>query len=439
MGEDVRPRVVVVGSGMAAVMTLSALAETAGPAQRLTVLDPAPLSGEAFAAAAPEHLLNTRARVMGLTAPTIDGFSRFVAQALGVREEEAATAFAPRSLYGRFLKAGLEQAIATLQRRGWSVRRRRAAAQGLIRQGGGWIVDTDRGPLPADQVVLAIGPDRAEPFAGAISPWALTRSHAKADKVLIIGAGLTAADAAVRLAGLGHQGALTLVSPGPGLPFAQAAAAPEPARLTEPPLTQSPAALLRALRGIIAAGVAKGDDWRAAMDALRPLTPGLWAGLPAPARRRLLQSRRLLAWSRHRHRLPPQTAGVLEALTAQGRLLVRRDAVTAVEPGAVVLRQAGRQTFDLIVDARGFDLSYRRNGLVQQMIASGAAKPCPTGYGLAPDPRLQVGDGIYALGAVLSGALLETTAAPEIREQAGRIARALNEDALRQASCPHRR
>jgi uncharacterized NAD(P)/FAD-binding protein YdhS len=439
MGEDVRPRIAVIGTGMGAVMLLSALAEAGGPPQELWLLDKAPLSSEAYTAAAPEHILNTRARAMGLTAATLDGFARFAASQLGGAETETASAFLPRRLYARFLSEGLERALSALKAQGWAVRRRREEALGARREAGVWTIDTDRGRLRADRLVLAIGPHRFDRFPFAVSPWALSGAAAKASRILIIGAGLTAADAAVRLVALGHQGALILASPGPGLPLAQSHEPQPPALIAPPQPTQSPSALLGGVRRSLAAAAAAGADWRAGMDALRAQTPSLWAALPAAARRRLLQSNRLLAWSRHRHRLPPQTAETIAALQAAGRLSFLRDRVTATIEGGVVFARAGPAIFDLVVDARGFDISFARNALVKRLIATGAARACPTGFGLAPDARLQVGEDVYAMGAMLSGALLETTAAPEIRDQAGRIAVCLIQDAFTRASCLPRR
>lgn len=438
MGDKAMQTLAVIGSGMGAVMLLTALGERRGPPRALTLLDPAPLSSEAYAAAAPEHLLNTRARVMGISAADPDGFTRFAADALGQAEAETAIRFVPRALYARFLREGLEKALAVLQQAGWRLERSPASAIALERSAGRWTIDTDRGPHQADRVVLAIGPDRGRPFPHTVSPWSLQQGDAKASAVLVIGAGLTAADVVARLEALGHQGRITLVSPGPGLPLPQTEeAAPLPS-LSWPGPTLTAAGAFAAARKLVREATATGSDWRAAMDALRLVTPEVWASLPPAQRRRLLSSTRLLAWSRHRHRVPPQTAKTIALALSAGRLIVRRDAVAAVEPGAAIFRKAGRERFDLMIDARGFDLSFGRNGLIQQAIASGAARPCPSGFGLAPEADCRVGEGLYALGAVLAGALLESTAAPEIKAQAGRIAGSLDQDALTQASCPHR-
>lgn len=438
MGENAVRTLAVIGSGMGATMLLSALAERRPPPRTLILLDPTPLSSEAYAAAAPEHLLNTRARVMSLTNGDPDAFTRYAARALGIAESQAAIGFMPRALYGGFLREGLDRAIAALQQAGWRIQRVRARAKALNRSAGRWIINTDRRPVTADAVVLAIGPDRGEPFPAAVSPWAVNSEDAKAKEALVIGAGLTAADIVARLERLGCQGRITLVSPGPGLPLAQNEDAPPLPAMAWPEPVASAAGVLHAARKAVRRAVETGVDWRSVMDAMRPLTPELWAALPPDQRRRLLQSTRILAWSRHRHRLPPQTARTIADLAQAGRLTVLCDRVTAVEPGAAALRAGGRRSFDLIVDARGFDLGFRRNDLVQALIASGAARPCPTGFGLAPDKGSRVGESLYAMGAILAGALLESTAAPEIRAQAYNIADGLEQDAPTLASCPRR-
>jgi uncharacterized NAD(P)/FAD-binding protein YdhS len=75
--------------------------------------------------------------------------------------------------------------------------------------------------------------------------------------------------------------------------------------------------------------------------------------------------------------------------------------------------------------------------LLDGLFAGGDARPGPLGLGLAVDDdgRLldragEPSDTLWALGPLRRGALLETTAIPEIREQAAALARILPEAAV---------
>jgi uncharacterized NAD(P)/FAD-binding protein YdhS len=75
--------------------------------------------------------------------------------------------------------------------------------------------------------------------------------------------------------------------------------------------------------------------------------------------------------------------------------------------------------------------------LLDGLFAVGDARPGPVGLGLAVDPdgRLLDRDGepsevLSAIGPLRRGALLETSAIPEIREQAAELARTIPEAAM---------
>jgi uncharacterized NAD(P)/FAD-binding protein YdhS len=75
--------------------------------------------------------------------------------------------------------------------------------------------------------------------------------------------------------------------------------------------------------------------------------------------------------------------------------------------------------------------------LLDGLFAGGDARPGPLGLGLAVDEHGRLldragdpSDTLWALGPLRRGALLETTAIPEIREQAAALARILPEAAM---------
>jgi uncharacterized NAD(P)/FAD-binding protein YdhS len=85
---------------------------------------------------------------------------------------------------------------------------------------------------------------------------------------------------------------------------------------------------------------------------------------------------------------------------------------------------------DLIIQSTGLETDVRRtqHTLLQQLMTNGHIRSDPFGLGIdaAPDGRL-LHDGsawprLFAIGSMLRGTLWESTAMPEIRQQARQLA-----------------
>jgi uncharacterized NAD(P)/FAD-binding protein YdhS len=85
-----------------------------------------------------------------------------------------------------------------------------------------------------------------------------------------------------------------------------------------------------------------------------------------------------------------------------------------------------------VIDCTGPELDCARSGqtLLRGLVQDGVCTPHPTGLGLAAGPDYQVAEGVYALGALLSGQLWETVAVPELRDQAAAIAAQITASSL---------
>jgi uncharacterized NAD(P)/FAD-binding protein YdhS len=183
--------------------------------------------------------------------------------------------------------------------------------------------------------------------------------------------------------------------------------------------------------------IPRANDWRRVIDCLRPHTAMLWGQLSHAERLRFLRHTRW-AWERARHRMAPQIAQSVHALEREGRL--RR------LPGhmhSVALTDNGlRMTFlpkgdkaevtldaDMIIQSTGLETDVRRtqHTLLQQLMTNGHIRSDPFGLGVdattdghllhdgKPWPRL------FAIGSLLRGTLWESTAMPEIRQQARQL------------------
>ena len=143
-------------------------------------------------------------------------------------------------------------------------------------------------------------------------------------------------------------------------------------------------------------------------------------------------------WEIHRHRMPPATAQHLTRLRSTGQLTVRRGRITAVTEQAGQLRvrvdQDGASTelaAGLVVNGTGpgTDITATTDPLLRDLLGRGLARPDPHRLGLDADPARAVLDAagtpsrtLFTLGPTLRGVRYETTAIPEIRDQAAALA-----------------
>lgn len=377
--------VLVVGGGCGGVLVSRELLRHT--ATSVTLVDPSasPGTGVAYGPAArPWHLLNSPAGTMSADP---DAPGDFLDWCRVRRPTTTAGDFMPRSWYGDYLRDVLEATERAAPGRLRIVRDRVtrivdtaapefdaagpvAAGLGSVGRGA-----TDLGPggrgatefgsvgrdaaelgsrgrvrvrlgsgewLPADRVVLAIGPPAstdpaarwpaaAEPNSGYVrDPWLPgALDEVPVDQpVLLVGTGLTAVDVALSLAAAGQRGPMVAVSRHGLLPNAQH----RPGRPVAVPtaLPQSAESLRRLVRQVRAL-VEAGADWRAVVDGLRPRLDTYWSGFSPADRDRFL---RHLArhWEVHRHRMAPEIADEIGRLRAAGRLAVRAGVVEAVEP-----------------------------------------------------------------------------------------------------------
>jgi uncharacterized NAD(P)/FAD-binding protein YdhS len=249
--------------------------------------------------------------------------------------------------------------------------------------------------------------------------------------------GLTAIDAALTLAGRGHRGPIRMISRHGLLPRMHDPRGPRPLAA---PNAAPPAPTARALVAWIRRAIADaGGDWRAVVDAIRPLTNDIWRGLPEAERARLLRHT-ARHWEVHRHRVAPQVGRAVAALVASGGLELSVGTVMRVERGTrdacrVLVRDAQGTHSNLdaawVINCMGpnFDLRDSASPLIHSLLRSGAARPGPLGQGLDVtrdgsliDQLGFVSPVVSVVGPLRRGVEWETTAVPEIRAQAEELA-----------------
>lgn len=442
--------VAVVGGGAAGTLLVLQLMRRA-PALRVALIDGrgAFARGVAYSTPDPSHLLNVQAGGMSADPDQPSAFARWLRD-LG--HPWGPDDFAPRRLYGEYLEGLLDEAQRAQGHRLALIRADVTALRPLERGGAALTLETGT-PLQMRAVVLATGnaaparlrvpDDGLQQSAGWLrSPWAWERVAAiprEAD-VFLLGTGLTAVDVVLTLRRLGHAGRIHALSRHGRLPLPHAEVRAEPLALAPPPDLEN-APQLRPLFARVRAA-AKGQDWRAVVDGLRPLTTPLWQAFSDEDRRRFLRHLRSL-WDIHRHRMAPAVARELSTAREEGHLVLhggRLDRFTRGGPDEkwqAHWRHHGEPeqvSFDVGVNCTGPAAPGGEDDpLGRALFEEGLAQKDPLRLGLLTsggallDASGNRSPWLFALGPLLRGERWETTAIPELRVQA----QALSEELVR--------
>jgi uncharacterized NAD(P)/FAD-binding protein YdhS len=403
--------------------------------------------GEAYSTANPAHFLNALTARMSGVAGDPDHLLRWAEEAgLGGPE------FLPRQMFGRYL----QDTLADAQRRAAPLSRLSPVTSDVlgIRPGAAGrpmrLLLADGATLEADLAILATGnPPPSPPVPFPDSPWCITNPWAPGAldavqdgrPVVILGTGLTMLDVAMAVTAdprttvraVSRHGMLPQVHRGSGGP-ADAIWLPA---LSD---TASPLRLPELIWQVRSAMASRPNHWQDVVDAVRPHVPSLWRRLP-DRDKRLFVRHVARYWEVHRHRMPPATARRITELRCTGRLSVlsaRVTGITEVPFGpqrlSIQVDQAGAVT-DLaagwLINATGpgADLTRTSDPLLRDLLGRGLARPDPLRLGLDASPDGAVLDAagtpsatVFTLGPTLRGVRYETTAIPEIRDQAATLA-----------------
>ena len=430
--------VVVVGGGASGTAVAIHLLRLGDPELRVTLVERGPWLARGIAYGVDSRIfrLNVPASKMSLDPEQPDDFQRWAGAAPG--------AFLPRATFGAYAVERLADAI-----RG-SAAKLRVVRGHAVAVDAGAVLLAGNGALPAETVILATGieprvlPSPLPPDARILDAWdeAALAALPSEGRLLVLGAGLSALDVLAWLAARGFRGSVTILSrrgllprphldpprPAPTVPAEVLAAAPRELR-----------GLLRWGRSWVRARVSRGEPWQLAIDALRPHTGRLFAGLPPADRARFVRSVRPY-WDVLRHRAPGDTLDVVETWRAEGRLEVCAGRIATCEPDArglnVELAIAGqilrRERYDRIVRCVGpaLDRLEAETPLVRSLLASGLAAPDPAGLGIVTDEAGRVVDAsghaserLLAVGAPRRASAWEATSIPDIAAHALAVAR----------------
>lgn len=333
-------RIVVVGAGFSGAATVIHLLRRHGDrplAVTLVSRHPELGRGIAYGTHSPWHLLNVPAGRMSLFPGDEGDFLRFAQE-----RDPTVTggSFLPRSLYGEYLAARLQEAGSHTRRARFSALSADVDDLHVTPKGHVQLSLAGGGILQADRVVIASG---NHPPADPCLPDMVFYQHPRyvrdpwgagaldgvdgRQPVLLIGSGLTMMDVVLELERRGLASRLHAISRRGLLPLAHR---PHTGGPLEPTVIMdmlrrgrpSVRGWLRALRLCAADLAEQGIDWRDVIGAIRPFTAELWQSLDLSERRRFLRHVQAY-WDSHRHRTAPQPHAVLQQLLKEGRLTVQ--------------------------------------------------------------------------------------------------------------------
>jgi uncharacterized NAD(P)/FAD-binding protein YdhS len=307
---------------------------------------------------------------------------------------------------------------------------------------------TDGREIRADIVVLAMGNLPPRPPGGPDiwlydsgffipDPWAMDAFSDldPAEPLLLIGAGLTMVDIALRLAHEGHRGPILALSRRGLVPRTHQSGGAWSEFLSDK-IPATPLQLTKIVRGEIASAASQGVAWQRVFDAARPAVASIWNSWSDFSRRQFLRHLRP-RWDIHRHRMAPRITDALGNLQTKGALEILAGRVAAYVPAGnlvaatLKLRGGATRTFHaghvINCTGPGGDFGKIAVPLIADLRDRRLAVPDALGVGLETrDCAVIDGTGrpsnwLFALGPLTRPAWWEITAVPEINLQIERL------------------
>jgi hydroxyacylglutathione hydrolase len=391
------------------------------------------------------HLLNVRAQNMSGRADEPLHFLRWAQRNYSANVQPGD--YVPRRVYGQYIESLLREAGESNPGR-FKWKQDEAIAITPI-DGKAEISLRSGGRVIAAKIVLALGnfppadpkfPGRAVASSRYVSnPWAAKALDCmeQDEEVLLVGSGLTSVDVAIALRERGFSAKVHMLSRHGLLPQQHKVTEPWSAFWNKSPRTAR--GLLRLIRAQVRNAAQQKIDWCAVIDSVRPFAQKIWISLPLKERRQFLRHLRAY-WDVHRHRVAPQIGKMLTTEIAGGRIETHAGRITEYREQAdcVEVSYRERRTGELkklfvnrVINCTGPDADIRRinDPLLKNLLSRQLVRPDALSLGLETSeegaligPTGTPSDLLYTIGPLRRGSLWETTAVPEIRVQASRLA-----------------
>ena len=451
--------IAIIGVGFSGLMTAIHLIKNAdGPLTLHLINDTYDFGkGPAYSTRSIKHLLNVPTAKMSCLREEPEHFLNWAGSLSKYREisrELLGRSFLPRQEFGQYLMDTWQKTLAT-KRSDSVVEIVKAQVTDINKAAKKYLIQTNTNKtITVDYTILSIGHETPQNlpienmdfYSSHLyfgNPWveAAVKDIDAQQDILILGNGLTMADTILSVMDSGYNGKIHTISP--------KGFAVLPHRFNYLPyeaLTKeikAPYELndLFALIGKHVRLVGRlGYSPDPVIDSLRPMTQEIWAGLSDTDQRRFVRSV-MPIWNKLRHRMAGHIYDYITGLRLQGRLLpYKGKLLNATDMGnsvtATLLRKDDKSPLVIsvgrIINCTGPDPDITRsdNPLLRSLISKGMIKADKLRIGLeATDRWTLVGaddmedEKLYTLGVNLRGKYWESTAVPELRVQAEKLAK----------------
>ncbi len=426
-------RTLIVGGGASGLLVAIHLAKRATTSNLVHLAEPREILGQGLAYSTDDggHLLNVPAGRMSAFADDPEHFVRWTGR--------DSNYFAPRKDYGQYLIDTFEEV--RVASRSTTFEHIRKEVDSLNLKDAKWVARFKDGDIiEYDIVVLAMGHGKPielsslseiEPDENYVSdPWRY--ANVARDGTLIgIGTGLTFIDLALSHLKRNSSNKVIGISRNGLLPEAHLPKRAQP--LPVPAAAKTSPTEMRKF-------IDESTDWRAAQDGVRHELPDIWHSWSVELKQEFFTNH-LRWWNVHRHRVSPEIQEEVSQALNSGRLTILAAEIESIEKNEgsfnLKTKSGERLIADALVNCLGYS-AWGKDSLLGQLIDSGLAKAAPLSLGMCSDfPKFNVVDenekphrNLFAIGPVLLGERFETTAIPELKEQAQEVAKEVSEFVL---------
>jgi len=448
----------IIGGGFSGIVTAVNLSRLSTGPLRISIVNAGyPLGrGVAYSTRNSNHLLNVAARNMSALADQPAHFLEWLLTRSEYYEESVARLrekFVPRRVYGDYLHGLFYSQTCSAAEKGVSIETISAEATDIVPKSGGASVALSNGQsFEATRVVLATGNpappnlklqglDPAHPKCFQ-NPWSDWQSKLKdlTENVILVGTGLTAIDATISLQDLGWKGKIFAISRNGLLPLSHFKGMEYPEWLDGKADKITLREALRAFERNYRNAEAQGVNPAILVDKLRPITQQIWQNFSLADKKRFNRHFRT-RWNVVRHRIAQSIhQQLLESMSFHRLEIVKGRLTEASEYGdqiVVTVKTGGsfrRIEGGALINCTGPSESCSRSQspLYANLLSRGLVQPDEMDMGIKVSPEYAAMDKsgkssgfLYALGPVLKGSLWESSAVPELRSQAFRLAEIL--------------
>ncbi|HEX8517673.1 MAG TPA: FAD/NAD(P)-binding protein [Bacteroidia bacterium] len=449
--------VCIIGGGVSGSLTAVQLLKKSEKVKVILINSGNPLlTGVAYSTQRAEHLLNVPAGKMSVYPDKPDHFIEWLKSLPEFEKSSDADlkhSFLPRMIYGSYLGDVLNKFMKDDR---ITVVESKAEAAG--RSENKYVIRLEAGSsIEADVLVLAMGnflpaaPKLKDCSAFSnqhfyANPWsdAFLENLSGSSSVLLIGGGLTMIDCVLSLVNTNFNGQIYAVSPRGYLPEGHLEKPSSYPDFFNEYKNRDLLTIFKSIRKHIAEAKKNTIPWQAVIDSVRPHAKEIWLHFSGDDKQRFITHLRHV-WGVARHRLPTGVHRKMKQLISDGRLIVmdgRIREISETENGFHVGIKRRRQSnseylkVSRIVNCTGPQINYKEldEAFVKSLIAENIICPDEHKMGINASPGGRVLDNkggvvknVYAVGSMLRKVLWETTAVPELRENAENVAQQIIE------------